>query len=203
MRSYQLSKLALSAAIAVSLPACNSSDAPAPQVANSPVEDPPTPAAVPNEPQAPSEPQKAPPVLEHSPLASGAPFVVTLKGPPEAPEKGEVELTMVIDAAKQMKVPTTIAVTVPKGATLKSGLAQETLSELPAGQTTRTFKVSISSRLSDPIRVVVDTKDPGGAFGARAERLYPAPAEIQYEKPYSGKVPPPPGGRPPTGPARK
>jgi hypothetical protein len=153
---------------------------------------------VPSDPQPaqPAQEPQQPPVLEHSPLASSAPFVVTLKGPTTPPQSGEVELTMVIDAAKPMKVPTNISVTLPSSAKLTSGQMKETLAELPGGKTTRTFKVSLSGKLTDPIRVIVDSKDPGGAFGARAERLYPETPEVQYNKPFSKSVPPPPVGRP-------
>ena len=54
----------------------------------------------------------------------------------------------------------------------------------------------MSEPLTDatPIKVIVDMKDPNGAFGAHAERVYPEPKKVK--KPGSSRVPKPPVGRP-------
>jgi len=102
-----------------------------------------------------------------------APFTVMLQAPDKA-VKGPVELSIDIDSQKGFAGETEISVQLPKAAKLVSGAANEKLQSLPQGKTTRTFKIT-APKLSadDPVRIVVEGRDPKGTFGARAERVYP------------------------------
>jgi len=117
----------------------------------------------------------APPAPEPTrpPEPVTAPFTVMLQAPDKA-AKGPVELSIDIDSQKGFAGETEISVQLPKTAKLVSGMANEKLQSLPQGKTTRTFKVT-SPKLSadDPVRIVVEGRDPKGTFGARAERVYP------------------------------
>lgn len=206
MKTIELSKIVTvaPAAALISLllvAGCSSSDAKAPPASPAPAEQAATPPAVETAaapaPEAKAEARPAAEDLERSQLAAGAPFVVTLSGPGTPPESGQIDLTMVIDVPSPLKSPAQIAVILPKNTTLVSGAAQESLPELAAGKLTRTYKVKVEGKLVEPVRVVVESKDPAGKMGARSEQTYPERAATPYKRPYSdGKVPPPPGGRP-------
>lgn len=137
--------------------------------------------------------------LEKSSLADAeAPFVLKLdSNPKDLPDNGVVELTARIDAHHALATPTSISIELPAGAKLVSGEAKETLADLPAGTTTRVFKVALSQKLSDPIKVSVGMVDPNGRFGAHATRLFPEPAQPASVK--TSRVPSPPVGRPGAG----
>ncbi len=188
----------VAAAAAALLAGCNSGDATAPPTTpagEQAAAAQPTPPAD-KAPEAKADPPPAPEAVEASPLAAGAPFEVTVKGPATPPDKGDLELSVVIDVAAELKVPTDIDVVVPKGATLTSGQTHETLASLAKGQLTRTYKLSVSGKLTEPVRILVEAKNPSGKSGVRAEKLYPEAAPTPYNKPYSNGVPPPPVGRP-------
>jgi hypothetical protein len=120
---------------------------------------------------APSATPAAEPTRPPEPVT--APFTVMLQAPDKT-AKGPVELSIDIDSQKGFAGETEISVRLPKGAKLVSGAADEKLQSLPQGKTTRTFKVT-APKLSaaDPVRIVVEGRDPKGTFGARAERVYP------------------------------
>jgi hypothetical protein len=143
---------------------------------------------------APAAPAK--PALENSEGEASVPFTLTLSGPAALPEKGSIDITAKISAAHEFKVPATLSIAVPKGATLASGKAAEAMASIPGGDTTRVFKITLAGKLDQPIRISLDAKDPAGTAGAHAERTFPAdlkPATVT--KPASA-VPPPPVGRP-------
>src|SRR5690606_29300492 len=117
--------------------------------------------------------------LEGSKLADAeVPFVLKLQATPEQlPSGGVVDLVATIEAHSGFKTPAKITVELPPNAKLLSGEATETLADLPAGTTTRQFKVEVTGELSDPIKVSVGMVDPHGRFGAHAAQLFPKPAE--------------------------
>jgi len=141
------------------LDACKSKDAP-PGVTTSAPAPTPSPSAA---------PVRAPVV---------APFIVTLEKPASA-EKRMVTLSLVIDSAAGFGGQTTLSVSLPDGVKLVEGKPREVLPSLAPGKTAREFKLSPASKLSSdkPARFVVEGQDPAGAFGARAERVYPDPAK--------------------------
>lgn len=193
--------LGLAALAAAALAACNTNDARAPQVASAPTEVAP-PAAANAAPadatNAPADKAQAPTApLEASEGEALGPFVLSLSGPDKVPDQGEIELSAKIDAHREFKVPTTITIELPSAAKLTSGKDRESLASIPAGETTRTFKVAITGKLDKPIKVIVDARDPAGAMGAHAEKTFPE-AKTVYVKP-SSNVPPPPVARPPVG----
>jgi hypothetical protein len=120
-------------------------------------------------------PSATPPAAEPTRPAEPvtAPFTVMLQAPDKA-VKGPVELSIDIDSQKGFAGETEISVQLPKAAKLVSGAANEKLQSLPQGKTTRTFKIT-APKLSaaDPVRIIVEGRDPKGTFGARAERVYP------------------------------
>jgi len=135
------------------------------------------------------------PALENSEGETRAPFVLTLSGPATLPDSGEVEIVALITAPHEFKVPATLSVAVPKGATLSAGKSAESMASIPGGDTKRVFKVKLTSKLDQPIRIILDAKDPAGSMGAHAERAFPADLKPTAAKPASA-VPPPPVGRP-------
>ncbi len=186
MRTIEMIKIALIAFVGVALFGCNKDATPQNQ---------PTKAA------------KAPVVkknkiqFERSALEDGmgVPFILHVRGPKDLPEKGQFDLVADIQVNATLNVPATIAVQIPDGVNLVSGQQEETLSSLPAGQLQRTFKFEVVEKLQkeQPIKVIVDCKDPGGAFGAHAERAYPPAPRFKGKMPYSdGRIPPPPVNRP-------
>lgn len=194
MLRRKLSAAVIAAAAAALLVACGTKDAPPPQSAGDETK---TGATAPADtPQATTPPPAATPGanVEHSVGETSAPFVLTLQGPPSLPDKGEIELTARLTAANEFKVPATISISLPKGVTLTAGKERESLTSIPAGDTLRSFKVSLSGKIDQPIKVVVDAKDPAGAMGAHAERAYPA--DLKPVSRPGSNVPPPPVGRP-------
>ncbi|RLB47857.1 MAG: hypothetical protein DRI90_25930 [Deltaproteobacteria bacterium] len=193
MDKREFSTIVLAAALAAAVTACNSSDGPAPQVAPAP----PEPVA---EEAQPAQESNLPPAseLEQSALVGmEAPFVLTLVTPTKVPDKaGVFEIEAQIKAPQELNAPAAISIELPKTAKLKKGEVREVLATLPGGLTTRTFEVELTEPLTDatPIKVVVDVKDPKGAFGAHAEKVYPMKPKAQ--KSGSSRVPKPPAGRP-------
>ncbi len=186
MRNWNHSLLV--AVLAAAIPACNSqSDAPPPQLAPATNSEP---APAPEKRDAMAE------SLEQSQLDAAVPFVLTIDVP-EAERSGDI-LTVhaVIDAPRQLNAAASIQLVVPKGASIAEGDETETMAYLPAGRTSRVFKVKGNVAASDPVRVQVQVKDPQGAFGAYAERVFPEPPAAAA-KPRT--VPKPPVSRPGAG----
>lgn len=183
-----LSNIALTAGLAAALIACNTNDARAPQVSGTPAHElaaaTPTPAPV-----------EAPQPSEHVDTAEQAPFVLTLRGPSTMPKSGDLDLEALISSPKGYNVPATLSIALPAGARLTAGKENEKLTTIPAGETRRIFKVTLVDKTDEPIRVTIDARDPAGAMGAHAERLFPEPAEPVFTRPNRG-VPPPPVARP-------
>ena len=203
MQRHELSRLAIAVAAAALLAGCSTN---APSAAS---EDPkvasaaqPDKAAVPVETAGPvaAPPATAPakPALENSEGETSVPFVLTLSGPATVPATGAIEITAKITAPHELKVPATLNIALPKGASLASGKASEAMASVPGGDTTRVFKITLTGKLDQPIRVILDAKDPAGATGAHAERAFPADFKPAPTKPASA-VPPPPVGRPGAG----
>ena len=199
MQRNQLSRMAIAIAAAALLAGCSTSS---PTVAS---EDPKVAAA--------AQPDKAPaadtagavaappaapakPALESSEGEASVPFILTLSGPATVPDTGTVEITAKITAAHEFKVPATLSIAVPKGATLASGKASEAMASVPGGDTTRVFKITLSGKLDQPIRISLDAKDPAGTAGAHAERTFPASLKPAAPTKPASAVPPPPVGRP-------
>jgi hypothetical protein len=206
MQRHELSRLATTiaaAALAALLAGCSTSSPAAnedPKVAAQPdkavVAAPTdTPVAAPPSTEQAAAPK---PALENSEGETRAPFVLTLSGPGALPDTGEVEIVALISAPHEFKVPATLTVAVPKNATLSAGKSSEALASIPGGDTKRAFKIKLTGKLDQPIRIILDAKDPAGTMGAHAERTFPAdfkPAAAAAAKPASA-VPPPPVGRP-------
>jgi hypothetical protein len=192
MLRHGLSNMALTAGLAAALIACNTNDARAPQVSAAP-----TPlAAAPAPVEAAPTPVEAPDHAAHPvDSAEQAPFVLTLQGPSALPQSGDVELVALIASPKGFNVPATLSIALPPGARLMAGQENEKLAAIPTGETRRIFKITLTQKTDTPIRVVIDARDPAGAMGAHAERLFPEPAEPVYTRPNRG-VPPPPVARP-------
>jgi outer membrane murein-binding lipoprotein Lpp len=201
MQRHTLSTIAATIAAAALLAGCSTS---APQAAS---EDPkvaaqpdkvasPTPQDAPPMAPAPTAQAAAPaPALENSESETSAPFILTLSGPATLPDTGEIEITARITAPHEFKVPATLSVALPKGASLSAGKDAESMASIPGGGTTRIFKVKLSGKLDQPIRITLDAKDPAGTAGAHAERTFPADLKPKAARPSSA-VPPPPVGRP-------
>jgi hypothetical protein len=180
-----------------SLWACNGGETPDPQHAPPSTSE--APAA---ETKGPRADQPSATDLEGSSLADAeVPFILTVTPSVEAlpegglPEGGVIELVATIESHTGFKTPTKIHVDLPPNAKLLDGEALETLADLPAGKTTRRFKVEVTGELSDPIKISVGMVDPHGRFGAHATRLYPEPEEAT-NKVRTSRVPKPPVGRP-------
>lgn len=184
MLRHGLSNMALTAGLAAALFACNTNDARAPQVSAAP-----TPLAA-----APT-PVEANPPAHPVDSAEQAPFVLTLQGPSALPQSGDVEIVALISSTKGFNVPATLSIALPPGARLMAGQESEKLAAIPTGETRRIFKITLTQKTDTPIRVVIDARDPAGAMGAHAERLFPEPAEPVFTRPNRG-VPPPPVARP-------
>jgi hypothetical protein len=183
---------------------CNGGETPDPQHA------PPSTSEVPSSPEvaapATQEKEVTGADLEGSKLADAeVPFVLKLQATPDQmPAGGVVDIVATIEAHSSFQTPTKITVELPPNAKLLAGEATETLADLPAGTTTRQFKVEVTGELADPIKVSVGMVDPHGRFGAHATRLFPEPEEAT--KVRTSRVPKPPVGRPgqglsPRGPA--
>jgi hypothetical protein len=193
-----LSNIALTAGLAAALIACNTSDARAPQVSGTPTPEVAVAAPAQHEAPPPAEaPQAATPPEQAHPVdtAEQAPFVLTLRGPSSVPQVGDVQLEALISSPKGFNVPATLSIALPPGARLMSGQENEKLTTIPAGETRRIFKVTLTQKSETPIKVTIDARDPAGAMGAHAERLFPEPAEPVFTRPSRG-VPPPPVARP-------
>lgn len=205
MQRHELSKMAMTIAAAALLAGC-STNAPSaasedPKVAARPD----TAAVAPVQTGAPvaatppSEPVAAAPkpaALENSEGEVNVPFVLTLSGPATLPDTGVVEITAKITAAREFKVPAVLSVAVPKGATLAAGKEAESMASIPGGETTRLFKIKLTGKLDQPIRIILDARDPAGTAGAHAERLFPADLKPRAATKPASAVPPPPVGRP-------
>jgi hypothetical protein len=131
------------------------------------------------------------------PGEQSVPFVMTVKGPDALPESGEIELAVKITAQKEFRVPGTLKVLLPTSAKLVSGNETESLASIPAGETTRVYRVSLGGKLGvgQQIKVVLDARAPNAAYGAHSEQMYPEIQQPQATKP-SSRVPPPPISRP-------
>ncbi|MCC6648696.1 MAG: hypothetical protein IT374_24420 [Polyangiaceae bacterium] len=182
--------LALSAVGCVGRDKAESSPSATPQAA--------APTAQPQPTAAEAPPKPAGTDLEKSTEAQ-PPFVLTLKGPDKVPDAGDFEVIAKIDARVALSTPATLVVTLPGGAKLVSGKDREALPSIAAGETLRTFKFSVT-KMDGPIKIALDMRDPAGARGAHAERIFPetspsmgitgAPAKT------TRAVPPPPVSRP-------
>ena len=155
----------------------------------------------------PAQPAEAPPsdvakpqpaVTENSLAETSVPFVLSVRGPDVLPDAGDIELTAKITAPREFKVPGTLSITLPAGARLASGNASEALASIPAGETQRTFKVTLSGKLGagNQIRFVLDARDPGGSMGAHAVQLFPEVKATSTSTRTTPNAPPPPVGRP-------
>lgn len=185
---HDYGKFLLAAACVGALMGCNEKEAPPPQLA---------PPAV--QASKPAEPALKAEELERSQIDAQAPFVLTLDTPESYDPAGEIEVTARIDAPHGIDAPTAIAVSWPQGVQLLDGEKREQLADLPGGVTSRTFRFKLEAGLkaSQPIKVTVDMKHPGGAFGAHAERKFP---EAVVQTPLkASNVPAPPIGRPGAG----
>ncbi len=151
-----------------------------------------TPAAQADPPKKPT-PDEMEPSVEAQP-----PFVLSLKGPDSVPDAGDFEITAKIEARVAIATPAMLVVTLPGGAKLVSGKDREALPRVDAGETSRTFKFSVS-KMDGPIKISLDMRDPSGARGAHAERLFPLtpPPGMAAPPAKTGRaVPPPPVARP-------
>lgn len=189
MRNWKMPQMSLLVvALAASTAACNSSnDAPPPQLA----------PATNNEPApSPEKRNEMAESLEQSELDSAVPFVLTIDVPEHERSGNTITVHATIDAPRQLNAAASINVVLPKGASIDEGDASETMAYLPAGQTKRVFKVTGDFDAAKPVKVQVQVKDPNGAFGAYAERVFPEPPAAPV-KPRA--VPNPPVSRPGAG----
>jgi hypothetical protein len=137
-----------------------------------------------------------------------APLVLKLQGPDPVPSSGDIALGLDIVTREAINGPVTLKVTLPPGATLASGKAEEVLQISQAGTIRRDFVVRTTSTLSAPVVITADTRDPNGNAGMHAERKYPdlsklVPPSATVPQPPAGRPPaPPPGGRPPAAPKK-
>jgi hypothetical protein len=127
-----------------------------------------------------------------------APLVLRLTGPDPVPAKGDVKLELEIVTREPITMPVTLKITLPKGATLKAGKAEEVLQLPQAGTQKREYVVSSASTLASPVVVTADTKDASGATGMHAERKYPQTTTSVTPGSTAPKAPPVP--RPPSPP---
>jgi hypothetical protein len=188
---HDYGKFLLAAAFVGALVGCNDKEAPPPQLAPAPKME--ASRAEPAEPALKAE------NLERSQIDAQAPFVLTLDTPADYNKPGEIEVKAQIDAPHTIDAPTAIAVSFPHGVQLVEGNKREQLADLPGGITTRTFRFKLTKGLTEhaPIKVTVDMKHPGGAFGAHAERVFPK--KVVQTPIKASNVPKPPIGRPGAG----
>ena len=124
-----------------------------------------------------------------------APLVLALRGPDPLPAGGTFDLTVDLQASGPLRLPVTLTVALPSGVTLAAGRAVETFADLPAGATRRTFSFTLSGPLAAPIVVTADGRDPGGAMGFHAERMFPEPRQAGVRVPMVPGAGGPPGSR--------
>ena len=124
-----------------------------------------------------------------------APLVLALRGPDPLPAGGTFDLTVDLQASGPLRLPVTLTVALPSGVTLAAGRAVETFADLPAGATRRTFSFTLSGPLAAPIVVTADGRDPGGAMGFHAERMFPEPRQGGVRVPMVPGAGGPPGSR--------
>lgn len=124
---------------------------------------------------APGEAQNPQANPEHGVESMGPPVVLQLEGPATPPEGGTFTLTADLAAPNPIRIPVTVMVTLPPGATLASGQGRELLASLDAGHTRRSFQIQLAAPLTQPIIVTADARAPNQSFGFHAEKKYPAP----------------------------
>lgn len=141
---------------------------------------------------------KAKVALEHN---LRAPLVVTFDERATELPSGELEIAVHLDVRTPLSFPVSMAVTPPRGASLTSGAASETLELREVGRVTKLFRFRgpAAPTAADPFRVVVHGEAADQSMGLHADRTFPAQPELKVPA-FSG--PRLPGGRPP-GPLKK
>jgi hypothetical protein len=142
-------------------------------------------------------PASAAPSVASGPTAGvsermGAPLVLKLRGPDPVPPKGDIKLTLEIVANEPIIAPVTIKISLPAGAKLTAGKAEEVMQIKQAGSSTREFQVHTDAALTAPVVVTADAKDPSGAFGLHAKREYPSAQPASLPPASTGPRPPVP-----------
>jgi hypothetical protein len=127
------------------------------------------------------------------------PMKLVLEPVDDAPESPVVTLRAHVDARGAFSVPVTLSIELPPGQrhALLSPAESHRIDVTAAGRTTREFQV-VRTAVQAPVKVIMDARDPNGAYGVHAEAWHPsalAPAQ-DFVVPVR-----PPSVRPP-GPAR-
>lgn len=172
--------------------------APPPSTASAPTEtQPTTPTSPPDTAPPPSSGTSPTAANEAAGERVGAPLFLKLNGPDSAPAKGDFKLNLEIVANAPIATPVKVKVTVPSGAKLVSGKAEETLTLKQAGTTAREYTVHTDAAMTGAVVVTADSRDPKGGSGLHAERRYPA--DFQATTPVAPTATParPPVPRPP------
>lgn len=128
--------------------------------------------------------------IEHS--NESAPVVLKLES--TQLDRGRVSLLAHIDATSAFTIPVNLSVELPEGAKLVEGTQRETLQGLEAGRSTRAFVIELPEGVGS-VKVVLDGKQPEGAFGFHAEKMYPELPKRQFIRGAT-----PPSARPPIAP---
>lgn len=199
--------VALAVLSAAAFAACNTENVPPPATPE-PVTSAPASAAAPAASAEPApDPTPPPATSTPAPVASAtppeqpaermtAPLVLRLQGPDPVPAGGDIKLQLDIVTNEPFKVPVALKVALPKGATLTSGKAEESLQLPTAGTTRREYVVHTTATLNAPVVVTADTRVDGKA-GLHAERKYPDPAKSVPPSTTSPKPPVPRPSAPP------
>lgn len=127
------------------------------------------------------------------------PVQVTLDAVGPASAAGEQDVQLVLDVNLPPAFPLLVTVTPPGGAQLVSGQPQETLTISQKGRITRVFRVKGTLTPQAPLLVVVHGEAADRSSGIHADKKFPVAAP----GPGPQLGPPPPGGRPPSGPPRR
>ena len=126
----------------------------------------------------------------------GFPVEAALAAVSEAP--GETELQLTLEVRRPLPYPLSVTVTLPGGAQLASGAAQESIPITQPGRIVRRYRVQGALSPQAPVQVTVHGEAPDRSSGIHADQKYPPPPAASA--PPVGT--PPPGGRPPVGPRR-
>ncbi len=160
----------------------------------------------PVEPEARSAPPSVAPTAEaaeptseaaHGPMQ--APFVLLLSRPTPEADGRELAVSATLLLERPSTDPIELEVRLPRGATLLSGTARQTLTALPRGKHGFSWRLALAQPLTEaePLIVTADLRPAHDAYGAHAERRFP---EASANTRRSPAVRPPPG-RPPLPPS--
>ena len=135
-------------------------------------------------------PTEALPKPEALPSANvSAPFVVTLTGPDAVQAGQQIDLKLVIKRASAVDAPAHIALTLPKGAALLSGEADESAVRLDAAETARTWRLRLDSVPTEDLLVTVAIKAEGFGFNGKAFYRFGRPAPKLPDPQAGGSLP--------------